>query len=118
MTETAGDERKGGEWPKGLRDSLVGPYLLSVVAVAFAFAIRLLLDSILGDTRIFIFFMPAVVVGALWGGFWPCMLATVLSLVVSAIFIAPRTWTNTAELVIQGAFLIVGVAVAWLGERL
>jgi two-component system sensor kinase FixL len=78
----------------------------------------LLLDPILGDSQLFIFFMPAVVVGALWGGFWPGMLAVVLSLVVSAIFIAPDTWARTAELVNQGAFLVVGIAVAWLGDRL
>ncbi len=62
--------------------------------------------------------MPAVLVGALWGGLWPGILATVLSLVVSALFVAPKTWTNTAEIVIQVAFLIVGIAISWLGERL
>jgi two-component system sensor kinase FixL len=118
MVEAAGDATKGGEWLKGLRDGPVGVYLMSVVAVAIALGVRLLLGPILGDSELFVFFVPAVVVGALWGGFWPGVLATVLSLLVSVIFIAPDTWTDTPELVIRGAFFIVGLAVAWLGERL
>ena len=71
MVETAGDATKGGEWLKGLRDSPVGVYLLSVAAVAIALGARLLLGPISGDSQLFVFFIPAVVVGALWGGFWP-----------------------------------------------
>jgi two-component system sensor kinase FixL len=118
MVETADDATKGGEWLTDLRNGPIVVCVLSVVAVAVALGARLLLDPILGDSQLFIFFMPAVVVGALLGGFWPGMLAVVLSLVVSAIFIAPETWARTAELVNQGAFLVVGTAVAWLGERL
>jgi two-component system sensor kinase FixL len=118
MVETADEAAKEGEWLTGLRSSPTVVCVLSVAAVAVALGVRLLLDPVLGDSQLFIFFMPAVVVGALWGGFWPGMLAVVLSLVVSAIFIAPDTWARTGELVNQGAFLVVGIAVAWLGERL
>lgn len=118
MVEAADEPAGQGGRLTRFRDSPVGICVLSVVAVAIALGVRVLLDPILGNSQLFIFFMPAVVVGALWGGFWPGMLATVLSLAVSAIFIAPHTWTNAADLVSQGAFLIVGIAVAWLGERL
>jgi two-component system sensor kinase FixL len=90
---------------------------LTVAAVAVALSVRLLLDPVLGDRQVFVFFMPAVIVGALWGGFWPGMFAVVLSLGSSAVFIAPGTWMQTPELANQAAFLIVGIAVAWLGEQ-
>jgi two-component system sensor kinase FixL len=118
MGEAAGSGIGRREWLDGFRDNKVAVCALTVAAVAVALSVRLLLDPILGDLQFFIFFMPAVMVGALWGGFWPGMFAVVLSLASSAIFIAPETWSRTAELVNQGAFLLVGIAVAWLGEQL
>ena len=117
MIEPASNDSGLAERLKGLRERPLGVCLLSVAAVAITLGVRLLLDPVLGDSQLFIFFVPAVLVGALWGGFWPGILATVLSLVVSALFIAPETWADAADAVIQVAFLIVGVAIAWLGER-
>jgi two-component system sensor kinase FixL len=117
MVGTADDAAKGG-WLTGLRNGPLPVSVLAVAAVGIALGIRLLLDPILGERQLFIFFLPAIVVGALWGGFWPGMLAVILSLVLSAIFIAPDTWMLTAEVANQCTFLIVGTAVAWLGERL
>jgi two-component system sensor kinase FixL len=90
----------------------------TVGAVLAALLVRRLLDPVLGDEQLFIFFVPAVLVGAVWGGLWPGVLATLLSLVVSALFVAPATWTNTPQIVIQVAFLVVGLAISGLGERL
>lgn len=92
--------------------------MVTVGAVLAALAVRRLLDPILGDQQLFVFFVPAVVVGALWGGLWPGVLATVLSLVVSAVFVAPASWMETPQIVVQVAFFVVGLAISGLGERL
>lgn len=92
--------------------------MVTVGAVLVALGVRRLLDPVLGDEQLFVFFVPAVVVGALWGGFWPGALATVLSLVVSALFVAPTSWMETPQIVVQIAFFAVGLAISGLGERL
>ena len=92
--------------------------LVTLAAVAAAFAIRRLLDPVLGDQAFFVFFVPAAMVGAILGGFWPGMLATALSLLLSTAFIDPGAWLQTSSLVVQIAFLIVGIAISLAGERL
>jgi two-component system sensor kinase FixL len=118
MIEPAKDAARRVDGLRGLRNSRVGVWVLVVLVVLIALGVRRLLDPLLGHSQLFVFFMPAVVVGAVWGGFWPGMLATVLSLVLSAAFVAPDTWMQTADAVSQAAFLVVGTAVSWLGERL
>lgn len=92
--------------------------LATIAAVAAAFAVRRLLDPVLGDDPFFVFFVPAAMVGAILGGFWPGMLATLFSLVLSAAFIDPGAWLQTSNLVVQTAFLAVGIAISLAGERL
>ncbi len=118
MAETPpGAGRTAGARPQ-VRGNRLTVCLATVAVVGAALLVRLLLDPVLGDAQSYIFFVPAVVLGALWGGLWPGVLATVLSLVVSALFIVPGTWMHTPELVVQAAFFIVGLAISGLGERL
>ncbi|HET7716109.1 MAG TPA: PAS domain S-box protein [Bauldia sp.] len=98
-------------------ESPVGASLLSVAVAAATLGIRLLLNPILGEAQLFVLFVPAVVVGALLGGFLPGMLATGLGLVVSAFFMSPVTWFDPVAIVREVTFLVVGIAISWLGER-
>ncbi len=77
----------------GLHETLtrLAPYGVAVLSVALAAAIRLELDSILGRNVPFAMFMFAVILTSWYGGLWPGLLATVLSLLAGDyLFIAPR----------------------------
>ena len=97
---------------------MLGVCLLTLAAVAAAFAVRRLLDPVLGEGQFFVFFVPAAMVGAVWGGFWPGVLATALSLALSMTFVDPGSWLQPSNLVVQIAFLVVGIAISLAGERL
>ena len=118
MAETSPEIGRTADAGPHVRGNALTVCLATVAAVVAALVIRRILDPVLGEAQLFIFFVPAVVLGALWGGLWPGMLATLLSLVVSALFIVPETWMQTPELVVQAAFFVVGLAISGLGERL
>lgn len=89
-------------------------YLLAAIAVAIVFSIRLSLHSVLGDTAIFVVFIPGILLPAIAGGIGPGLLALALSL-VGAIYIGG--WDVAAGL--QGVvFATVGLVIAWMGEML
>src|SRR5690606_41525908 len=50
-------------------------YLLAAAAVAVAFAIRFPLQGTLGNTALFILFVPAILIAAILGGIGPGLLA-------------------------------------------
>jgi len=118
MAETTAEERRADAAWRLTSDRPWLVWLVTVGAVFAALGIRLLLAPVLGAEERFLFFVPAVIVGALWGGFWPGMLATVLSLAVSVLFVTPHTWLDAPELIIEAGFLVVGVWIAAFGERL
>lgn len=92
-----------------------GPgYLLAVAAVALVFVVRLALTSALGNVPVFAIFTPAILVAAIAGGIGPGLLALVLSL-LGAYFFAGTSdsfWVQVPILV------LVGLAIAWMGEML
>ena len=55
-------------------------YMLAAGAVAVVFVVRLALQQILGDTAIFILFVPVILITAIAGGIGPGILALALSL--------------------------------------
>ena len=89
-------------------------YGLAVAAVAVAYAVRLPLQASLGNTALFILFVPAILIAAIAGGIGPGLLALALSL-ASAFSIAgtdPTFWIQIA------VFGLVGLGIAWMGEML
>lgn len=118
MAETLAKTDRAESARRPPRDNPWVVCLVTACAVLATLGIRRLLDPVLGEEQLFVFFVPAVIVGALWGGLWPGIVATGLSLVLSALFVARDTWLNPPELVIQTCFLIVGLAIASLGEGL
>ena len=66
-------------------------YGVAIIGVAVAAAVRMALDPLLGDTLpLFLFTFP-VILAAWFGGLWPGLLATALSLALGDyLFIAPR----------------------------
>src|SRR5215471_10338514 len=66
-------------------------YGIAVIGVLLAAILRSALDPVLGaDLPLFIFVLPVIVAGW-YGGLWPGLLATVLSLLIGDyLFISPR----------------------------
>jgi PAS domain S-box-containing protein len=69
----------------------LAPYGVAVLSVALATAVRLELDSFLGESAPLLIFAIAVILTSWFGGFWPGLLAVILSLLVSDyLFFEPK----------------------------
>src|SRR5437660_1607886 len=97
-------------------------YGVAVLATAASLFVRWPLWPVLGDAVPHMTFFPAVVVGAYFGGFWPGLLATVLSAVAANYFIIqyPSSFqvgsvNYVAALIL---FVLVGVIISGLNESL
>jgi PAS domain S-box-containing protein len=95
-------------------------YTLAVLVVAAALLLRILLWPLLGQDLPFLFLWPAVMCSAWVGGFWPGVLATLLSALAGRFFImAPLHSLIPASLpdgVGIGLYLCLGVLLSYLIE--
>jgi PAS domain S-box-containing protein len=97
-------------------------YGVAVLALALALLIRLPLQPLLGNANPFLFFFPAIMAAAWYGGFGPGLLATGLSAVAANFFFIPPTFSfhvpNLSSAVQIGIFGGIGVFISLLNERL
>jgi K+-sensing histidine kinase KdpD/CheY-like chemotaxis protein len=107
-------------------NGLSGPlgYFVAIGAVAGATLVQWLVDPLIGDALIFCFYFAAVLLAVAYGGFWPGVIATLLSVAAADyFFISPRysfyietrdlgTWLGIAT------FVVVGITVAAINEAL
>jgi PAS domain S-box-containing protein len=95
-------------------------YALALAAVLSCFALRLLLDPVLGTVSPVLIFMLAIFVSATFGGFGPGLLATVASGFAASWFFADPAGDfgaeNPTEQVRILLFALIGVAASALGE--
>ena len=93
------------------------PYLYAALLVAAAAGVRLMLDPLLGDRVVFLFFVPALLVGAVTGGFLPGVAATILGVAAgSAILMRePFELPNQVDALL---FALLGMSIAIGGESL
>jgi PAS domain S-box-containing protein len=91
-------------------------YLVATLAVAVALALRVLLAHVLVPT-VFLLFFGAVMVSAWYGGTGPGLYSTVLSLLVSGLFLIPVTVQPPLR-VSQAMFILVGVLISVLSGTL
>jgi len=93
-------------------------YAIAPLAVAIALLARMALAPILQHDAAYLFFVPAVLVAAGFGGLGPGLLAaglgTLLGLYVAAGFPA----YSVSEIASAVAFAILGVGISWIGEQL
>jgi two-component system sensor kinase FixL len=89
-------------------------YLLAMAAVALAFAVRLALQGALGNTAVFILFVPVILISAVAGGIGPGLLALALSL-AGALYVAGSGQAIWVQAIVFG---LVGLAIVWMGEML
>src|SRR6266403_643643 len=90
-------------------------YGVAVLATAASLFVRWPLWPVLGDAVPHMTFFPAVVVSAYFGGFWPGLLATILSAVAANYFLTQQLGSLHATVVNRVAavmlFLLVGTII-------
>ena len=92
-------------------------FAVPFITVALTLAVRFLLDPVVGDSRLLIFFVPAVLFSATCGGLGAGLLATALS-VTGSFYFGGLPEDEIADLTNVGAFVIVGAGIAWFGGAL
>lgn len=85
------------------------------LALGAGFALRLLLNDLLGASAAGLLFMPAILVAVVLGGWVPGIIATLASLPVSWVF-ASQEQSDAAAVANLFLLLLVGVMFCWLGS--
>ena len=100
-------------------------YALVLALVAVTFITRSLVAPTLGTQSLYLFLMPAIFIAGIVGGLGPGLLATVLCLALHLYVTGEiRNLTDRSspffavELSRAAIFVVMGVGIAWLGERL
>lgn len=100
-------------------------YALTLGLVAVVFIVRALLAPTLGNQALYLFLMPTVLIAGIIGGWGPGLLATFLCLVLHLSTTGEYSNLNhpssplfVAELARAVTFTVLGVGIAWVGERL
>jgi two-component system sensor kinase FixL len=93
-------------------------YAIAPLAVAIAFLARIALTPILQDDSPYLFFVPAVLIAAGFGGLGPGLVATALGAVLGFFVINPFPNVAGAEIFNAAAFTLFGAGIAWGGEQL
>jgi len=100
-------------------------YALALGLVAVVFIIRTLLAPTLENQALYLFLMPTVLIAGILGGWGPGLLATFLSLVLHLYTTGEFSNLNNpdsplfaAELARAATFTLLGVGIAWFGDRL
>jgi two-component system sensor kinase FixL len=100
-------------------------YGLALAVLAVALIMRGLIAPMLGNQALYLFLMPAVLVAGLVGGLGPGLLTTAVGLILhlylsgaySNLFDASSP-LFAAELSRAAVFALLGIGIAWFGERL
>ena len=100
-------------------------YALALGLVVVVFVIRTLLAPTLGNQALYLFLMPTVLIAGIVGGWGPGVLATFLCLLLHlyttgeyANLSNPNAPLFAAEVTRATTFTVLGIGIAWFGERL
>lgn len=110
---------KGAGRPFGSLDLVMrsawSRYAAVIPIVALAFAIRAILQPLVGNEALFLLFVPAVLAAGTIGGFGPGVAATVLSLIAGNIFFLGQHAGERELLSNSISFFLSGLAIAAFG---
>lgn len=116
-------QRSSAGWHLLQRPGMI--YVLVLVLVAVTFITRSLVAPTLGTQSLYLFLMPAIFIAGIVGGLGPGLLATVLCLALHLYVTGEiRNLTDRSspffavELSRAAIFVVLGVGIAWFGERL
>ena len=98
----------------------VNGYVIAAGSPLILVLLRMSLRPVLKDSGPFLFFAPAVMVSAWYGGFGPGMLATILGAVLGDyFFVGPIGFdVDSLSLARVVVFLFVGTQISWLSDAL
>jgi two-component system sensor kinase FixL len=91
---------------------------IAIVAVAVALVCRLLIGFAVGGRPLLVLFIPAVLVASVLGGLPAGIIATLVSLAADVPFLLGAGGIGAADQVDLVAFLVIGIGIAALGQRL
>ena len=80
-------------WLRRLRQRRLEAYGVALLVVALATLLRMLLWGVVSEAGPFTTYSLAIIIAALVCGFWPGMMATVLSVLIGAYFFVPPTFS-------------------------
>lgn len=116
-------QRPSAGWHLLQRPGMI--YVLVLVLVGVTFITRSLVAPTLGTQSLYLFLMPAIFIAGIVGGLGPGLLATVLCLALHLYVTGEiRNLTDRSspffavELSRAAIFVVLGVGIAWFGERL
>jgi len=93
-------------------------YVAALVGALIILGLRLLLDDVFVGRTFFVPYVAMVLVAAMLGGRGPALLATVLGVVIAGGALKADLWRDPANLIDTLMFLVVGPAIAVVGESL
>ena len=107
-------------WLRGLRAPAHWRYGVAGVAALLASFIRIALDPFWGTRFLpYIFFFPATLLTALFGGLGPAWAGIAISSVMTVVWILPPTRSlfveNSRDLIGLAVYIVVAGVVAWIG---
>ncbi len=107
-----------GRWPAETIRRRIRPWgiALALASVAGALGLRLLMGPWLGERGLFLLFIVATVVSALYGGFWPGMLALALGAGIGA-YLFLGSLQNPSEFLYLGLFVVVGLGLVVISRK-
>ncbi|MGA8935074.1 MAG: PAS domain S-box protein [Pseudolabrys sp.] len=117
------EQRRSSVWQRLQQPGTTYALVLALVAVTFIK--RSLVAPTLGTQSLYLFLMPAIFIAGIVGGLGPGLLATVLCLALHLYVTGEiRNLTDRSspffavELSRAAIFVVLGVGIAWFGERL
>ena len=102
----------------GSRNQKAVGYGVALVLVLLALILQIGLTPVLGHQAPYLFYIAAVFVSGILGGLGPGLLATVVSLTLVFVDAAASESISSQEAGGAIAFAILGIGMAWFGERL
>src|SRR5688572_18448813 len=96
-------------------------YVVALVATIALLVVRLVLEPVLSASSPFLFFAPAVMIGAWYGGRGPGLLATIVGALAANYFLLAPTGriSDTPDAIVKTlVFVIVGGQISWLSGAL
>jgi two-component sensor histidine kinase len=104
---------------RGFEPNSVAGFLFAGGCVGAAALLRWLLGMWFGATLYFVAFFPAVIIAALFAGFWPGMFALVVSVVIGLLLFVPANLMAGLPapfLANLAIYVVAGFSTVWLGH--
>jgi two-component system, LuxR family, sensor kinase FixL len=97
--------------------TIVARYGVALAMVGACFSLREIFDPALGRDARHLFFVPAIIIASGFGGFGPAFVATIASVAIVSGFYGEGIAVES-DLVASTAFGLIGLGIAWIGEKL